>query len=132
MLTLLLKCHPGQALRSLVYMASYLGAAALPTFEVLPQRKSLIPCAIRIDTALLIQLLDMPSATRTALAKSGLRSDASRKLWERVLTPRAYRTGRTGTEFAHSVRTDGYGLHISRATSTGLEKRGAKSDKGAT
>jgi hypothetical protein len=129
-LSVLLKYFPEQALRPLLYMASFLGQAGESTFEVVPQRNDFIPGPILIDTALLTQLLEMDSKERSKKAGK-VRSVGTRKLWERVLTRRALETGREGTMFAHTVRTDGYTLHIARATSRGLGKQESDSDKRA-
>ncbi|KAJ1430434.1 hypothetical protein B484DRAFT_463070 [Ochromonadaceae sp. CCMP2298] len=129
-LSVLLNYFPEQALRPLLYMASFLGQAGESTFEVLPQRNDFTPGPVLIDTALLTQLLVMGSKERWNKAEK-VRSDETRKLWKRVLTRRALETGSEGTMFAHTVRTDGYSIHIARATSRGLGKKESDSDKRA-
>jgi len=130
LVVVILESFPEQALRPLLYMAVFLQAWSGSSFEVVPQRKSLIPGFIRIDTGTLVRLLygDLLEL-RQDILRDGERGPRARGQWLRALSRRALHTQRRSQgealAFAHSVMTDGVSLRILMASEPAHGKRNA-------
>ncbi|KAJ1399134.1 hypothetical protein B484DRAFT_471608, partial [Ochromonadaceae sp. CCMP2298] len=130
----ILEFFPEQALRPLLYIAVFLQAWLGSSFEVVPQRTSLIPGFIRIDTGTLVNLLygDLLELRRDIL-RDGERGPRARGLWLRALSRRALHTQSrsqgAALAFEHSVMTDGVSLRIMMASEPALDGRNAAVDR---